>query len=58
MIAKQLTGKGHMWTHCLQTFTYACNSFAHPVFNRLRPIQLTYGRLSIPYFTPNFFTEN
>ena len=33
-----------MWTHNLQTCTYACNSFESPALNRLSPFQLTYGR--------------
>ena len=44
MIAKQLSGTGQMWTHYLQTFTIACNSFASPALDRLSPFQLTFGR--------------
>ena len=45
MIAKQLTGTGLMWTHYLQTCTYAYNSFASPTLKAIGPFQLTYGRL-------------
>ena len=44
MIGKQLTGTGQMWTHYLQTCTYAYNSFASPALNGLNPFQLTFGR--------------
>ena len=37
MITKQLTSTGLMWTHYLQTCTYADNSFASPY-------ELTYVR--------------
>ena len=34
-----------MWTHYLQTWTYANNSFVILALNGLNPFQLTYGKL-------------
>ena len=44
MIVKQLIGTGQMWTHYLQTYKDAYNSFASPALTVLIPFQLTFGR--------------
>ena len=47
MIAKQLTGTGLMWTHYLQTCTYAFNSFASPALNDIKSISVNLQYTSI-----------
>ena len=44
LTAEQPPGTGQMWTHYLQTCTYACNSFASPTLDQLGPFQLMFGR--------------
>ena len=43
MMVKQQTGTGLMFTHYLQTCTYAYNSVANQALNGLSPFQLIYG---------------
>ena len=45
MITKLFVGTGLMWTHYLQTFTYAFKDLASPALNVLNPFHITYGRL-------------